>query len=148
GRLDKSTLSTATKTESTFHFIAFIMIPPKRRSEAGVYPPNSCPTDLPALRPARLLKPTPFVASSRAVSRAIYFIWLRFNGTPDPKDSGWNILYLAPDEYAQLWDTLKDTDCGRWAEDKLHYDYDPARQELVLRMPTNTHDGFVDGLTY
>jgi hypothetical protein len=81
------------------------------------------------------------------VSRAIYFIWLRFNGTPDPKDSGWNILYLAPDEYAQLWNTLKDTDCGRWAEDKLHYDYDPARQELVLRMPTNTHDGFVDSLT-
>jgi hypothetical protein len=124
------------------------MVPSKRRSEAGVYPPpNSCPTDLPALRPARLLKPTPFTPSSRAVSRAIYFIWLRFNGTPNPEDSGWNILYLAPAEYAELWDILKDTDCGRWAEDKLHYDYDPARQELILRMPTITHAMFLDDLT-
>jgi hypothetical protein len=81
------------------------------------------------------------------VSRAIHFIWLRFNGRPDPEDSGWNILHLAPDEYAELWDILKETDCGRWAEDKLHYDYDPAWQELILRMPTNTHDHFVWGLT-
>jgi hypothetical protein len=124
------------------------MTPPKRRSKAGVYaPPNSCPTDLPALRPARLLKPTPFTPSSRAVSRALRFIWHRFNGTPDPEDSGWNILYVSPDEYAELWDILKDTDCGRWAADKLRYDYDPARHELILRMPTNTHDGFLDGLT-
>jgi hypothetical protein len=124
------------------------MTPPKRRSKAGVYaPPNSCPTDLPALRPARLLKPTPFTPSSRAVSRALRFIWHRFNGTPDPEDSGWNILYVTPDEYAELWDILKDTDCGRWAEDKLRYDYDPACHELILRMPSNTHDGFVDGLT-
>jgi hypothetical protein len=54
---------------------------------------------------------------------------------------------VTQEEHTELWEILEDTDCGRWAQDKLRCDYDPARKELVLRMPTNTHDSFNFNLT-
>jgi hypothetical protein len=54
---------------------------------------------------------------------------------------------VTQEEHTELWEILEDTDCGRWAQDKLRCDYDPAREELVLRMASVTHNMFLDNLT-
>lgn len=57
----------------------------------------------------------------------------------------WASFQLVPGEYEEIERVLKlDEDLGGFVDDKIHYDYDEERHRVFVRMPTETHEHFLE----
>jgi hypothetical protein len=95
----------------------------------------------------RLLHASPPV--SQPVSKILQIIRCCLEGRQsEGLQSCWKRFALNPEEHEQLHNALdKDTDLKSWVEDKLRYDYDSVRGELILRMPSRYTLSLHGGLT-
>ncbi|KAK5112885.1 hypothetical protein LTR85_011112 [Meristemomyces frigidus] len=93
------------------------------------------------------LPPSPPLSPKRrtlsTVDRLIGVLKLRKVGRL-ASESDWRIFRLFPTDFAELQERLRrEEGLLSWYEDKVRYDYDPARGEYVLRMPSALHECFI-----
>lgn len=88
-----------------------------------------------------------FDTLSRPVRTILHIIRRCYEGILDDSDISWKGFTLNQEEYDVLQNALdRDERLKGWVGDKLRFDYDSLRGEIVLRMPSQVHCVFARGL--
>lgn len=99
------------------------------------------PTPHQELPPSPPASPKPLVPQS--VARLLDVLRRREQSTYHHEGEPLRHFRLSPVEYSRFLDALHaDQDLWGWYQDKVRYDYNPARSLYILRMPSTTHEYF------